>query len=115
METDKLALLLTGVTVLFTLVFVTLFGLDLISGLANKTEAITSSLNIETGLFLFLSLIAAILVAGIVSYGFVRFEQRGTPSNRVLSKIAKEVGEDPFQMKKENGKWIAITKENKDI
>jgi len=44
----------------------------------------------------------------------IGFEQRGTPSNRTLKKIAKQVGDQPFELKKVNGEFIAEVKGRKD-
>lgn len=116
MEPEKARLLLTGVTMLFVPLFIVLFGAkELMVTMVNRTEIFILSQNLNPVLLIFLVMIGVMLVGLIVSYALIRFEQRGTPSNRVLSKISNEVGDEPFQLKKVDGKWIAQTKENQDI
>lgn len=113
---EKFGLLLTAITTVFIISLIVLFGgLEPIGTISDKTERIISSLSIEPGLVIFLVFIAVMLLVFIVSYVFVRFEHMGIPSKRVLSKISDEVGEEPFQLKKVDGKWIAQTKEKQDI
>jgi len=115
METEKLGFLLSFMTTLVVLIIVamnkqaTLNVFEFVNNFGERIE----NLGIPLSLFILVTLVGSLLLIGIVYYGFLAFEQRGLPSNRTLSKISKQVGEEPFQLKKVSGKWVAITKDDK--
>lgn len=113
METEKLGMLLTFMTtIVFTFILVVnqqamLRVFDFVNVLGDEME----NMGISPSIFILVMLVGSLLVVGIVYYGLITFKFKGLPSNRTLSKLSKEVGEEPFQLEKVSGKWIAITKD----
>lgn len=117
MAQTKLTYVATLITALSVTIILIVTGnfMKILFGLSTKLEQFRNSLNIDAPLFLLLIFVGMAAFVSLVFYVGLRFEQRGTPSNRTLAKIQKQVGDEPFTLEKANGEWVAtVVDKNKE-